>query len=474
MDLEVQFISHATLKIRGEHGTLLTDPWFLNEPVYNLSTWKFPAAVVPPEEVVADVDYVFITHSHEDHFHVPSIDRLSRDVTILLPAYDEHPSLRAHTTERVLRDLGFCDIRRIRSWGSFQLGAQTKLTVVPAAPSRDHDWENSGLVIEHPGCTLLNMNDNVNDEVLCRQIHERWPNIDIAFVQSGGVTMFPGCFRMSEDEMRRAALERKVAFRDQRRTLEHIRPKRIAPFAGDFCWLDDGNFHNNWANRTTNELFEQMVQRDFGHTGVELVSMCPDDRWSMKTGHVRNHPEIDWSDMVGEIRAVKRRFQPKVDAIASWLRDADRTNLEARSRQRCELVQRAITRDFIDFTGRFRLAIEGPNAGFDFVLAANPEDGFRIDFDDKGDVDQTLYIAEHVWASILDGRLAWNIVQWVGEAEQHVPFRREMGRFWFWLEYHVDLGTKNIQAVLDERILAPGTPRTRPRHGTFEMPNEWR
>ncbi|MEL6189551.1 MAG: MBL fold metallo-hydrolase, partial [Myxococcota bacterium] len=228
--LEVEFISHATLKIRGEFGTLLCDPWFLNEPVYNLSTWKFPAATIPPNQVAEGVDYLYITHSHEDHFHLPSLDYIDRDVQVLLPAYDDHPSLRAYTVETVLRGMGFANIRRIRSWETVTLG-ETPLTVIPAADSRDHDWENSGFLLEHHDSTLLNMNDNVNDEKLCREIHERWPSIDIAFVQSGGVTMYPGCFKMSEAEMRKVATERKLAFREQRRLIELLQPRYVAPFA---------------------------------------------------------------------------------------------------------------------------------------------------------------------------------------------------------------------------------------------------
>src|SRR5690242_18296601 len=104
-DLTVTMISHACLKITARFGTLLCDPWFVNEPVYNFTTWKFPAAVIPPEKVANRVDFLFISHSHEDHFHIPSIDYLSRDILVLLPEYAGHPGLRAQTIERSMRAL---------------------------------------------------------------------------------------------------------------------------------------------------------------------------------------------------------------------------------------------------------------------------------------------------------------------------------------------------------------------------------
>ncbi len=469
--LEVEFISHATLKIRGEFGTLLVDPWFLNEPVFNLSTWKFPPAVVPPNEVVDGVDYLFITHSHEDHFHIPSIDYIDRDVQVILPAYDYHPSLRAYTVERVMREMGFSNIHRVKSWDSFLLGGNTPLTVVPAADSRDQDWENAAIVLEHHDCTLLDINDNVNDVPLCEQIRERWPNIDLALIQSGGVTMFPGCFLMGEDEMREAAHRRKIAFREQRRLLEHVKPKRIAPFAGDFCWLADQYFHNNWANRTTPLLFEKMVKTEYPDT--ELVTLYPSDRWTV-AGVERNNAGVDWDNMLDEMRAVKQRFQPKIDRIETWLHDVDLEDLKARSQLRCAVVQKWMTKDYIDFDCRFRIAVDGPNANFGFVMKANPEDGFAIDFDDDAPVTQTLHVPEHIWAAILEGKLMWNIIQWVGKADQHVEFNRDMGRFWFWLEYHIDLDTKNIQAIFDERLVPTVGKVIRPHYATFALDNEWK
>lgn len=473
MPLDVEFVTHATLKIRGEFGTLLCDPWFLNEPIYNLSTWKYPAAVLPPEEVVRDVDYLFITHTHEDHFHIPSIDCLDRDVTVLLPAYDEHPSLRAHTSERVMRALGFHKIHRIRSWETFLLGGKTPLVRIPSAVERDHDWENSGFVIEAPDCVLLNMNDNVNDRDLCGQIHARWPVVDIAFIQSGGVSEFPGCFRMSEDEMRQHAEARKVAFLDQRRTLDFIKPKRVAPFAGDFCWLDEKYFHNNWANRTTSKLFEDMMANDYGDSGCELVQLYPGDHWNVAEGIRRFGPGPDWDHMLAEISALKDRFQAKVDAVEAFLQDVSYDGFEARSRARTDLVQRHITREFIDFDCRFRMVIEGPHAGFSFVLQANPENGFSIDWTDDAPTHQTIYVPENIWAAILEGKLMWHIVMWVAETEQHVDFHHGIARFWAWIDNHLDLNTKNIQAVVDAELLPDLSDPIRASYASFPQAGEW-
>ena len=115
------------------------------------------------------------------------------------------------------------------------LGGGTSFTFIPSASKRSHDWENAGFAIEDNSCVLLNMNDNLTDEQLCADIKSRWANIDVAFIQAAGVTMYPGCFRMSPEKMLAEAKKRKIALADQRRMIELIQPKHIVPFAGDFC-----------------------------------------------------------------------------------------------------------------------------------------------------------------------------------------------------------------------------------------------
>ncbi len=472
--LRVTMVSHACLKIQGKFGTLLCDPWILNEPVYNFTTWKFPAAVIPPDELLKDIDYLFITHSHEDHFHVPSINKIRRDVQIILPEYTNHPSLRAFTVERVLRGLGFFNIRKIKPWESFWLGNNIPFTHIPSASTRTHDWENAGFVIEHGDCTLLNMNDNLSDRDLCFRIVERFGRkIDIAFIQSAGVTMYPACFFMSEDEMKKEAAKRKVALEDQRRMLDWIKPKRVVPFAGDFCWLDDLYSCGNWASRVTPKFFEDFVKENY--PGTECVTMSPSDCWDIKNGIKRNHPAIDWENYLGEIQKVKTKFSPKIKKIRDWINDSSKENLLERSKQHLAIVEKWITRDYIDFEAVFKISIEGKNSNFGFYFKSSLNEGFQIKWglDRNIAVDQILHVPEDIWAAILDGKLTFDIIQWTAKAEQPNGYRSDMGRFWFWLEYHVDLNSKNPQFILEPKLYPHIDNPVRPNLGVFESENDW-
>lgn len=471
--LKITYVSHASMKISGEFGTLLTDPWILNEPIYAFTTWKFPAAIMPPEEVMKDVDYLYLSHPHEDHLHIPSFDHVPRHITILLPEYDHHPGLRAQTVELTLREMGFYNIRKIRSWGTYMLGGNTPFTIIPCADYKYWEWENSGCVIQHHDCKLLNMNDCPADPALYERVDREFGTFDLAFIQYSGVSMFPGCFRMPKEEMAEASRQRKIGWAQQKHLLERLKIKRVAPHAGDFAWLDPRMYHCNWSNRATPQLFADFVANNYPEKNIETVIMYPSDEWTVKGGLTRNHPEIDWDNYLAEIDRVRDKFKPKVDALREWLEDNDLTDLKDRSRAYTDHLNRWMTKDYIDFNVRVRFHIEGPNSNFSFVVKASPEGGFCFDYEDTGETDQSLFIRERLWAAVLGAKVLLTNIQWNAEGLHHVPFRPEIARFWFWFENHADLNNRNIQALIG-RNLHPGLKeRLRPQLGVFPVKNEW-
>lgn len=471
--LKITYITHASIKISGKFGVLITDPWILNEPIYAFTTWKFPAAIIPPEEVVKDVDYIYLTHPHEDHLHIPSIDHFPRHVTILLPEYVDFASLRAQTVERTFRELGFYNIRKIKPWQTYMLGGNTPLTVIPSCKTKYWDWENSGFVLDHDGCKILNMNDCPSDAELYAEVDRRFGEIDLGFVQYSGVSMFPGRFRMSEEELKIASTRRKHSWIQQRNMIELLKVKKIAPFAGDFAWLDDKLYHCNWSNRATPKLFEDFVKDNYPEKNIDVVIMYPSDTWTVEQGLKRNHPEINWNNYLDEIARVKKVLQPKVTAVRQWIEDSNLENLKERSIIFTNHINKFITTDHIDFNATARVTIEGDSANFSFVMRAKAGEKFVFDWNYSENTDHSLFIPQELWAAVLEGKVLLTNIQWAAEGLEHVPFRIEIARFWFWFENHVDLNNRNVQALIDRALHPELSERIRPQLGVFKLENEW-
>jgi L-ascorbate metabolism protein UlaG (beta-lactamase superfamily) len=469
--LEVTMVSHACLKIKGEFGGLVCDPWILNEPIFDFTTWKYPAAVLSPEEVLEGMDTLFITHGHEDHFHMPSLDHFPRDFRILLPEYTNHPGLRAQTIERTLRAMGFHNIAKIQPWETILLGGKTPFTHIPAAKTRAHEWENAGFVIDHPGCKLINMNDNIIDLELAQEIHDRFGTFDIGFIQYAGVSIFPGCFRMTQEEMRAAVKTRRESFVSQGYMVDPMDVKIIVPHAGDFCWLDDLYSDYNWANRSTPRLFENLLKEHDPAGKSECLIMYPGDTWQPKAGITRNHPPIDWDHYVEDISQLKEKLQPKVDAIRQWINSSDLTRLKDRTRQFLATTQKWVCQDYVVFSACVRIEIEGDHAGFHFYVKASPEDGFQILWENgEFDCDHTLFIPQEVWAGILEGKLTWGMVQWSSKHIQHVPYRLDIGKMYIWMEYYIDLMNRPPQVMIESHQfphIKTEAERVCPQKGVF-------
>jgi L-ascorbate metabolism protein UlaG (beta-lactamase superfamily) len=77
----VTFIGHATVLLRYPHGRVLTDPCFARS-LFSLRRARAP--VLPPG-ALEGIDVVLLSHAHRDHLHRPSLERLDRAATLIVP-----------------------------------------------------------------------------------------------------------------------------------------------------------------------------------------------------------------------------------------------------------------------------------------------------------------------------------------------------------------------------------------------------
>jgi Beta-lactamase superfamily domain len=145
--LRLQTLGHACAVLfrDGDNPILATDPWLLGS-VYWRSWWlqHYPSA----EEIdwLANSAFIYITHEHPDHFHMPSIRRLKRGPAYLFPALAECGYLDH------MRRQGFrADVVSPARW--LPLGEDVSMLSIPL-------WnDDSLLLIDTPSALILNMND---------------------------------------------------------------------------------------------------------------------------------------------------------------------------------------------------------------------------------------------------------------------------------------------------------------------------
>ena len=71
---EFKLLSHASATVSYGGKTILMDPWLLGS-CYWRSWWNYPP-VKPEIKTNLNVDAIYITHVHWDHWHGPTLKKL--------------------------------------------------------------------------------------------------------------------------------------------------------------------------------------------------------------------------------------------------------------------------------------------------------------------------------------------------------------------------------------------------------------
>jgi L-ascorbate metabolism protein UlaG (beta-lactamase superfamily) len=116
--IEVTYVGHATVLTELDGARLLTDP-VLRDRVLHLR--RAPTAVVPP---LGELDAVLVSHAHWDHLDLGSLERLGRDVRIVIP----------RGAGKLVRRRGFADVVELDLGDRVEIGS-----VAVTATRADHD-----------------------------------------------------------------------------------------------------------------------------------------------------------------------------------------------------------------------------------------------------------------------------------------------------------------------------------------------
>jgi L-ascorbate metabolism protein UlaG (beta-lactamase superfamily) len=457
--MEIVYINHACLKITENGSTILTDPWIINLPVKATSVWKMPPIEMNTDEIIKGVDYVYISHSHEDHFHIPSLNLIPRDTKIIVPGFPNHDFNREKLIENVLKLMGFEEIISIGPWEGIVINESLRVDLVPAAESRYFDWENSGIVVSSKTTTILNMNDNVPDDKLCRDIQKRFNKIDIAFVQTAGISAHPSCFEMSRKQKENAIKKKVNDFTFQDLIMDIIKPNYVVPFAGDFGWFHKFQYdHNYFARATPTDLNNHIKKK-----GFKLIPMQPSDSFTTDRGFVEKENRIDWYNYELYVENKINLNKQNANIYYRWFIESNCNNLFNKSFKRISSIQEYYSTYRMKMTASICYFIKGYRSNFSITIKAIHGKPLIINIM-KGavtGVDQIYTVPEFIWASILEGKILWNNIQWLCIIKENSPFNDDIRDLIFWLGYYIDLGSRNPEVILDSVILNNTGPLVR-------------
>jgi hypothetical protein len=222
---------HATLVLLEDGIPLIaTDPWLLGS-VYWRSWWLERDPTPEEIDLVRRARYVYITHSHPDHLHLPTLRHLGRPSTL-------HPRFPLYKVPSYLAECGF-RAQVLEPWVWYRLTRSVRAMSVPTF------LDDSILILDTPHTIIFNLNDSSPPLRLLREMRERIVPNDKAVVvlksyspASAGVSTFREGRRVPHRDKRayvRAAQDK----------AEALGARLYVPFASQAIF---GRPDSSWAN----------------------------------------------------------------------------------------------------------------------------------------------------------------------------------------------------------------------------------
>jgi len=218
----VQFIGTATVIIRYQGFTILTDPNFLHKGDhvhlgYGLTSERRTNPAIRFEDL-PPIDLVLLSHFHGDHFDQLVQERLNRAT----------PIVSTKEAGERLKRLGFTRTFGMGTWDRLEVRKGAARLRISAAPGR-HGPAGVAILLPTVMGSVLDFGANpdvpdyrmyisgdtlVYDDI--RAIPQRFPNIDLALLHLGG-TRILGVLKVTMDG------------KDGVRMMQVVRPKKTVP-----------------------------------------------------------------------------------------------------------------------------------------------------------------------------------------------------------------------------------------------------
>lgn len=269
--LSFKFIANACGIFIGKNGSqILCDPWLV-DGVFDGSWCHFPKLTTTINDV-KNVDAIYVSHIHPDHFDERNFDFVKSMPLIVL---DHGPNFLI----KKLTSLGYTNLIKIKNEETIDF-KEFKLTMF--SPFAKHNFYDSivgnlidsALIISCDGVSALNANDNSPTTESASKLREKYGPITLAMLNYNAAGPYPSCFDNLTEAEKIAENDRLLErnFKHVKNVIKKMKPKYILPFAGAYVLGGDLHFKNKYLGTTTwDECAKWLTAKDIRPTKVVLL-----------------------------------------------------------------------------------------------------------------------------------------------------------------------------------------------------------
>lgn len=205
MTIPITNLGAACCIIDAGGKRILTDPWFRSA---YMGVWERSDYIADPVARIGAVDYVWISHLHEDHYDP---EFLKEYLTVYPKATLWIGSTSPNYLSRVMQRDGFKPIEQ----NALVLGDGAEAYVV-ANHAYEHQNVDTALVVRTSTHAVVDLNDNPIDLTQVNDIKAMVRNRHLTILAPySGAGPWPQCFEMSYAQIYDAAEAKKKKFLDQ-------------------------------------------------------------------------------------------------------------------------------------------------------------------------------------------------------------------------------------------------------------------
>ena len=222
----------ATAILEHNGKRMLFDPW-LDDGIFHGSWFHFPRAALGAEDM-GHLDYVYISHIHEDHCSAGTIRHINPDAEIIL--MDREPNLVARFLEN--HGFHFKKIHLIKPRTPVEIAPSLTLDIVEPNPADEMArLIDSSLVIKWDDFIVYNANDCQLHPNGIKYLLDIYHQIDLALLPYSGGSGYPSCYLNLTDEQKFAEKTRIIDTRVKAfiESIKALNPVYVIPFADQWA-----------------------------------------------------------------------------------------------------------------------------------------------------------------------------------------------------------------------------------------------
>ena len=301
--ISVKYIYSACIITKTKDVTVLHDPWF-TEAIYDGSWFQYPK-IANPLDSIGDVDYIFVSHIHPDHYDSKFLKEYFKRFGVKKIIIANHQP--SHMLGKMRAD-GFIPIVMT---DVLTIG-KTSIEIIPHKTGSPSDID-SAIVIKYFGddkihC-VVNVNDIIFDDCMRALVKKKAKEIDILLCGYTGAGPYPQTYFSHDDEqLQIEAIKKKLSFFERYKLLTSILNAKVnIPFAGKYI-LGGKLSHLNFVRG----IADPVEVLEFDKRAVILADNGGEiDTLSLKANKKRmtNYDIKEIEKVIGEVKDKKMDYE---------------------------------------------------------------------------------------------------------------------------------------------------------------------